>query len=542
MKARRLILWAAVVGVAAAAIVLASPQAGGLYGYVAAQAASLTGSETTPTVGVDLTAPPTSASCLPCHFRIAEGKQPGILFNHATHMSFECTACHAGNPHLSKGNPSPPMQLCFNCHGVQHGPQGELATGKCRECHTASFDLRPASHVKGWEGKAHADVGRTNGVNDCMMCHQAKKDCDACHIEKGVKVGPMPARYQPIYRKQPQQPSVTVYPSGKTTMGQCSQCHPDLDAFMPGKVIFEHAVHLEKNYACTACHKVGGHQGENIARPDMQTCYQCHGLSHSAAGQVATTQCDKCHPPEFDLKPKNHTATFVQTAHGKIADKDPSYCAMCHEIKFCNDCHSGKKVGSWMQAGQRIVPGDHKLSTWTSKHGKLFLNGKGMCSACHDGVFCTSCHTTPMPHPADWLSNHHGPSVDRGDCKVCHVNRDSCQKCHHDKIRNAPLEAKTCNPCHDEMKQKPATAIKDKAFAEHAVHFDVKKKKGESYRCDDCHVDFGSSKEAQNLEKQQGHDLRLCYSCHGALDLQSKPIAPWPGAELCKRCHSNLNL
>ena len=24
-------------------------------------------------------------------------------------------------------------QLCFNCHGVKHGPQGELASSNCRD-------------------------------------------------------------------------------------------------------------------------------------------------------------------------------------------------------------------------------------------------------------------------------------------------------------------------------------------------------------------------------------------------------------------------
>ncbi len=95
--------------------------------------------------------------------------------------------------------------------------------------------------------------------------------------------------------------------------------------------------------------------------------------------------------------------------------------------------------------------------------------------------------------------------------------------------------------CHPQMKQKPPTAIQNKAFAEHAVHFDVSKKKGAPYTCDDCHVDFGSNSVAQNLEKQQGHDLRLCYGCHGASDYQNQLIAPYTGAELCKRCHTNLN-
>jgi hypothetical protein len=540
MKARRFILWAAVVGAAAAALVLVSPQVGGLYGFVAARAAGASADTTLSAGALDLSAPTTPGSCLPCHFRIAEGKQTGIVFNHATHLSFQCVACHPGNPHLSKGSPAPPMQLCYNCHGVQHGPQGALASSKCSDCHTASYNLTPASHTKGFAGAPHAQLAKAGGVNDCMMCHQAKKDCDACHIAKKVKVGPMPAKYQPIYRVKPQTPQVLVYPQGATSMGQCVQCHPDIDQFLPGKVIFQHAVHLRRNYPCEACHPKFGHQGETIPRPDMQSCFRCHGLSHVGAGEVATTKCDKCHPPGFNLQPSDHTQAFIRLDHGKRASTDGAYCAMCHQLKFCNDCHQGRKVPSWLVAGQQVIPKDHKVVTWRSNHGKLFLAGKGLCASCHDGLSCQRCHVTPMPHPPGWLADHRPKDIPVSDCYICHTDRTACQGCHHDKVKNAPLVAATCVGCHPEMKQTPATAIKNKVFAEHAVHFNVAKKKGAPYKCDDCHVDFGTSAAAQKLEKQQGHDLQLCYGCHGALDYQNRQIAPYPGADLCRRCHSNL--
>jgi predicted CXXCH cytochrome family protein len=90
------------------------------------------------------------------------------------------------------------------------------------------------------------------------------------------------------------------------------------------------------------------------------------------------------------------------------------------------------------------------------------------------------------------------------------------------------------------MKQKPATAIKNKGFAEHAVHFNVAKKKGKPYTCDDCHVGFSTASTEQL--GAAGHDVRLCYGCHGGLDLQNRTIAPYPGAQLCLRCHTDLNI
>jgi len=46
----------------------------------------------------------------------------------------------------------------------------------------------------------------------------------------------------------------------------------------------------------------------------------------------------------------------------------------------------------------------------------------------------------------------------------------------------------------------------------------------------------------QDALKQAGHDVRLCYGCHGALDYRNVQIAPYPGASLCVRCHTDLNI
>jgi uncharacterized CHY-type Zn-finger protein len=70
----------------------------------------------------------------------------------------------------------------------------------------------------------------------------------------------------------------------------------------------------------------------------------------------------------------------------------------------------------------------------------------------------------------------------------------------------------------------------------------VHKSKGKPYRCYECHVDFGTSEAARPLELPQGHDLRLCYDCHGALDPFSQLIAPYKGSGLCLRCHADLNI
>ena len=52
----------------------------------------------------------------------------------------------------------------------------------------------------------------------------------------------------------------------------------------------------------------------------------------------------------------------------------------------------------------------------------------------------------------------------------------------------------------------------------------------------------GHPRLRKQVELQQGHDLRLCYQCHGAVDALNREIAPYKGAELCLKCHTELGI
>jgi hypothetical protein len=497
---------------------------------------------------IDTSANVQPSQCAPCHLDLGSVNKPGLVFSHGNHLMVSCDGCHARMPHNAGSTESVPMEVCYACHGVQHGPQGELATSECRKCHTASYNLKPKDHVKGYAGKPHADAVKSTGVNGCMMCHKAAKDCDPCHVKMNVQVGKMPDTYVSIITDRPKPPSVKMYPTGPTTMAQCVYCHPDLDKITPGRLIFAHAAHLQRDYKCTVCHPKFGHAENGVQKPDMMSCYRCHGLSHGTQGLVAGDACLKCHPKSFDLIPTNHTPDFKKGKHKALANRDLAYCGMCHQPTFCVTCHTGK--GTTPNASPKpVIPTDHTDAKWQAEHGRLFMAKKGSCGACHDGPSCQRCHKTPVPHPSNWISNHIPPAgIPASDCNICHQDRTKCQNCHHGALKTAELTEANCargggnHGCHAAMLQKPATAIQDKGFAEHAVHFNVAKKKGHPYRCYECHTDFGNSTAAREIELQQGHDLRLCYSCHGALDPFNVPIAPYRGAALCRRCHSSLNI
>ncbi|MDO8915518.1 MAG: hypothetical protein Q7W16_05495, partial [Coriobacteriia bacterium] len=287
------------------------------------------------------------------------------------------------------------------------------------------------------------------------------------------------------------------------------------------------------------------HGPDATYRPEMSTCYACHGLAHSSRALIATVECSACHPKGFALKPADHTPEFAGKGHAAPANKKPENCAMCHEPSFCTACHQGRPAKPGGPKRAKVIPADHKKKDFVLVHGKNYLAQKGACASCHDATTCLKCHKTPVPHPADWTSSHAlARGLDAADCNVCHVDRARCQQCHHQQLRGTELILANCVKCHPEMKQKPATAIKNKGFAEHAVHFEVAKSKSRKtpYKCQDCHIGFTRSIQSRMDSLTKGHDLRMCYECHGALDYRSQLIAPYPGSSLCLRCHTNLDL
>lgn len=496
---------------------------------------------------VDTSAPTTKAQCASCHLDIGTVDVPGLTFDHGSHILHSCDSCHDRFPHRENGySDRVPMETCFACHGVKHGNTGELAASECEACHTKSFTLRPATHVKDWKAKPHATASKTD-ANRCMMCHEASEDCNPCHAKEEVKLAPLPDVYQPVVHPRSPGPAITIFPGGSPSMSQCVYCHPDIDNIAPGRIIFAHAEHIRRNYDCAVCHPRFAHAPTGPIAPDMISCYRCHGLYHNGNGIVAEgDKCEKCHPPGFQLVPDNHTRKFIDSQHKVRATVEQAYCAMCHQPEFCIDCHNGKSESS-NAPDEPVVPKSHRGNRWLKQHGPLYLERKGACGTCHDDKSCRRCHKTTMPHPPGWAENHRPEvGVTPQDCNICHQDDSNrCQSCHHKQVLQGELVRPACVPCHPEMNKVPATDIRNKAFAEHAVHFDVATKPGvyrkpKPYRCYECHVDFTSSVAMSN-DPTQGHDLRLCYSCHGAVDEQNVMIAPYKGASLCLRCHRALN-
>jgi len=500
---------------------------------------------TQPTV-IDLTGPAEAAACEPCHGPAGKAGGPDLVFDHETHAATACDVCHVRPSHEGGRTYTPPMETCFSCHGLVHGPDGVVAPDECDACHTSTAGLKPADHTGDWAGRPHAQVAEAEGTNPCMMCHDAATQCDACHRAEAVDTPMVPPVYVSTAPLPAPRPSVTVDTTDPVTMGQCIFCHPEIDGPGSPDLLFTHEVHLERGYQCVVCHDEFPHEGGTTDRPDMTSCYRCHGVQHTKQGEAAPDDCRACHPPGFELLPADHTATFVATTHRKAAAEDLLGCLTCHTSAFCAECHRAEKRLPDGSYSEEVIPDDHRTEEWMSTHGEPFLlSGEATCSICHTNESCSRCHPTVMPHPTTWLATHTTSGFMPNDCAVCHTDRNWCQECHHDPDRSQKLLAENCVNCHPVMRDTPYPDIKVAKTAEHAAHFDVAEYLGRPLRCDDCHVKLTAARvqrAGQSSTEIGGHDIRICYECHGARDSQGELIAPWSGSDLCRHCHTGPEL
>ncbi|HSL94816.1 MAG TPA: cytochrome c3 family protein [Thermoleophilia bacterium] len=504
------------------------------------------GAGAAPSTQVDLTGPATATNCEPCHGPAGESRGPDVVFDHDTHAGVDCGACHLRPPHEAGRTHTPPMEVCFACHGLVHGEGGVLAPDACDACHTATFELRPSDHLDDWARSPHARAAESDGPNACLMCHDAVDQCDACHRSAGVDTAPVPPVYVSTLPLAVSGPPVVIETGEPVTMGQCIHCHPHLDEGTNDDLLFAHDAHLERGYRCAVCHAEFPHEGGKSARPDMTSCYRCHGVLHTTQGEAAPADCKACHPPGFDLVPADHTAAFVSSTHGEPATEGLLECLTCHTSAFCAECHRAEKRLPDGTFSREVIPDDHDADEWIGEHGEPFLlSGEATCSICHTNESCSRCHPTVMPHPTTWLSTHTSSGLIPDDCDVCHSDRNWCQECHHDPDRSQELLAENCDNCHPEMSDTPFAEIEVAKIAEHAAHFEVEDHVGRPHRCEDCHVKLTAARvqhSSGHSTEIGGHDIRVCYGCHGVRDADGGLIAPWPGSELCKRCHTGPDL
>jgi nitrate/TMAO reductase-like tetraheme cytochrome c subunit len=323
---------------------------------------------------------------------------PAINFSHGYHAVYQCSSCHGKQfVHNKNGTIKPDMKLCWSCHGLQHGPQGEMATGQCNACHklpaSQARPPKPAFHTSGWAGKPHVGPGKTQFRTRCMMCH-TRSDCDTCHKAKNVSWAPAD--------------NIWAYDSGD----DCMQCH-----------------------GLSTLRKAVGEVKAGITSP-LEKSFQVVGLESSAHNKLA---CNQCHPDFTYSKAVNPSLTRVWTINSALA---------------CQSCHDHEKVKeTYLKSvhGQLLVKGDIRTATCASCHGGhdiSKLKTPAAKAALHASAqeVCADCHKKEYASYDDY---YHGAAYKKGAsdapaCWDCHGDHEILAVKNTDSLVSADNIGKTC--------------------------------------------------------------------------------------------------
>ena len=318
------------------------------------------------------------AKCEACHANIAETKNYSqeIIFGHGLHILVECTGCHGQFPHRPEGTERPTMKMCFNCHNLKHGPMGEIASGKCEDCHvTPRANLRPSFHGWDWAGKPHVAPGDKELQTKCMMCHD-QKWCDECHIKDGIDWKPAQAFvYDPAdgcmachaeaglsktVAGEPKSYQVSGVNNSAHGDNTCIQCHPDFR--YEDKVDSTKLWEINAGLACQGCHGTAG----MVKDPEITKTYQAsvHGQK-LISGDMESATCSSCHGGHFIQRLTGDDGQPIQAARADLHANAYNICARCHRKEWesyddyyhgaaykqgasdapaCWDCHGAHEV------------------------------------------------------------------------------------------------------------------------------------------------------------------------------------------------------
>jgi hypothetical protein len=168
--------------------------------------------------------------------------------------------------------------------------------------------------------------------------------------------------------------------------------------------------------------------------------------SHKEYASMALAECADCHKAE-GIAP-NHDADWLR-GHRVLASKAVKNCDQCHDQAYCLDCHSGGGTGDDLAVenfGRDYKPKSHR-SDWIDIHPIKAADNPQSCTRCHDVKYCEACHSK-FPG-GDLRIKSHRPlgangqsySFNNGDhaiearrnlqsCQTCHPDGDVCIQCH----------------------------------------------------------------------------------------------------------------
>ena len=175
--------------------------------------------------------------------------------------------------------------------------------------------------------------------------------------------------------------------------------------------------------------------------------------SHKEYAEMKLAECNECHKSE-GVAP-NHDSDWVR-GHRVLASKGTKNCEQCHAQKFCLDCHSGGGTGDDLAVenfGHDYKPKSHR-SDWIDIHPIKSVDNPQSCLRCHDVKYCDQCHSK-FPGGNLRIKSHRplgatgqAYSFNTGEHAIeARRNLQSCQSCHAD--------GDVCIQCHSSGKTNP---------------------------------------------------------------------------------------
>lgn len=294
-------------------------------------------------------------------------------------------------------------------------------------CHKVQDDT-----ILAYQHSSHSEIS-------CMACHMPVSANPVVFLlHKAEALGEL---YMTVTNKYDLPLNAESEVSLTMNATQCTQCHDESKRKVtPSKGIkIDHAIHAEKQVACTICHNRIAHRedfalslkdpstgNQNRKHADfmkMTACFRCH--TQGDATTRPTGACVACHTPGFVLKPQSHLAPdFFPKGHASLAAAEETRVLAAGGTSWLSGTDAGYTTPFAGEAGSKGVGIGPELPK---------VDAINYCSTCHARKFCTDCHGLPMPHPADFKKGHSklgkaSPQL----CVKCHGNAKTfCTACHH---------------------------------------------------------------------------------------------------------------
>lgn len=247
----------------------------------------------------------------------------------------------------------------------------------------------------------------------------------------------------------------------------CKPCHANIADNKLPDIKFSHAAHLV--YDCTACHPTFPHQPEGTTKPGKRECWNCHALRHGPQGIIAKAECTKCHVDDATKRrPGFHTPDWAGKPHVQPGlTKLQTQCMMCHDQKWCEDCHIAKHI------------------YWVPEKPYVFDSANG----------CLACHGAVLPRLEGVVNLDPSAHRTAATCQECHPDfkyDDSANQTNLWKV-NAGLACQKCHEKDDPKNPERVAYVKQYQGSYHQTKFQEgrENKKINAPLCADCHGGHG---------------------------------------------------